>query len=551
MVSAAGAGAQGRPLRGAQALSRVRPAARVLPVALVLGWGADRLFYDQWPGLAVPLYVALLLGALALLARLEGAPLARRNLWIVPPLLFFALMIAVRANEFLTALNFMAVVLLLALVASFALAGRLHHLGVMGYPLATLQVLLEAALRPAPALWAVLREGWGWGRGLAPPGRVGGWAGWSLGRRGAPSLRLALPVLRGVVVAVPVLLLFTALLAAADSIFADYVGRFFDFWTPDSLPDVSEALWRLTFTLFVAWAVAGGLLFALQRGAAGPGVAPGARGAGEATLLAVGRPARRLGFVEGATVLALLNALFGAFVWVQFAYLFSGQAATMHFERYRDYARKGFFELLVVTVLSMGLILSLRWITSKRTVRQAYAINALCSLTIALSLVMLASALQRLVLWESVQYYINTPTRLYVRTFIAWLGVAYLWLLVTLWLRQDRFAVGGFVCALGFLVTVNLLNPDADTARYNLARPDDLATRYVSLLSDDAVPALAAGLSGPDGVQGAQREALRRHLSERLRAMERQGPGDWRSLHLARHQARQSLVALRASGQID
>ena len=85
MVSAAGAGAQGRPLWGAQAMSRVRPAARVLPVALVLGWGADRLFYGQWPGLAVPLFVALLLGALALLARLEGAPLARRNLWIVPP----------------------------------------------------------------------------------------------------------------------------------------------------------------------------------------------------------------------------------------------------------------------------------------------------------------------------------------------------------------------------------------------------------------------------------------------------------------------------------
>jgi NADH:ubiquinone oxidoreductase subunit 5 (subunit L)/multisubunit Na+/H+ antiporter MnhA subunit len=30
----------------------------------------------------------------AILARLEGAPLARQNVWIVPPLLFFALMIA-------------------------------------------------------------------------------------------------------------------------------------------------------------------------------------------------------------------------------------------------------------------------------------------------------------------------------------------------------------------------------------------------------------------------------------------------------------------------
>jgi hypothetical protein len=359
-------------------------------------------------------------------------------------------------------------------------------------------------------------------------------------------------VLRGVVVAVPVLLLFTALLASADSIFAGYVGRFFDFWTPDSLPDVSEALWHLTFTLFVAWAVAGGLLFALERGAVARAAGErGEQGAGAETLLAVGRPARRLGFVEGATVLALVDALFALFVWVQLAYLFNRQAATMDFERYRVYARNGFFELLAVTVLSMGLILSLRWITSKRTVRQAYAINALCSLTIALSLVMLASALQRLVVWESVEHYINTPTRLYVRTFIAWLGVAYLWLLVTLWLRQDRFAVGGFVCALGFLVTLNVLNPDADTARYNLARRDDLSTRYVSLLSDDATPALAAGLAAPDGVQGEPREALRRHLSERLEAMERQGPGDWRSLHLARHQARQSLLALRAGGQID
>jgi hypothetical protein len=161
--------------------------------------------------------------------------------------------------------------------------------------------------------------------------------------------------------------------------------------------------------------------------------------------------------------------------------------------------------------------------------------------------------------WESVEFYISTPTRLYVRTFIAWLGVAYVWLLVTLWLRQDRFAVGGFVAALGFLVTVNLLNPDADAARYNLTRRDDLATRYAYLLSDDAVPVLAAGLSAPDvppsgapgAPQGAPREALRRHLSERLAAMERAGPADWRSLHLARYRARQALLALRASGQID
>jgi len=256
-----------------------------------------------------------------------------------------------------------------------------------------------------------------------------------------------------------------------------------------------------------------------------------------------------LGFVEGATVLALVDALFAAFVLVQFAYLFSGQAAaTMHFEEFRDYARRGFFELVVVTVLCLGMILSLRWLTSRPTPRRALALNALCSLTVGLALVMLASALQRLVVWESVEYYINSPTRLYVRTFIIWLAMTYGWLLLTLWLRHDRFAVGACVAALGFLVTVNLLNPDADTARANLARHDDLATRFVWVLSDDAVPALAAGL---DAVAGGAREDLRAQLSRRLEALERAGPDDWRSLHLARRRARETLLALRAAGKID
>ena len=114
----------------------------------------------------------------------------------------------------------------------------------------------------------------------------------------------------------------------------------------------------------------------------------------------------------------------------------------MHFEAYRDYARRGFFELLVVTVLCLGMILGLRWLTARRTPRQVYALNALGSLTVVLALVMLASALQRLMVWESVQYYISSPTRLYVRTFIIWLAMTYGWLLLTLWLRHDRFAVG-------------------------------------------------------------------------------------------------------------
>ena len=81
-----------------------------------------------------------------------------------------------------------------------------------------------------------------------------------------------------------------------------------------------------------------------------------------------GGPAFHVGFAEGAIVLALVDGLFLVFAWVQFAYLFSGQAArTMDYQAYREYVRQGFGQLLVVAVLTMLLILGMRWLAWKET----------------------------------------------------------------------------------------------------------------------------------------------------------------------------------------
>src|SRR3712207_5881929 len=119
---------------------------------------------------------------------------------------------------------------------------------------------------------------------------------------------------------------------------------------------------------------------------------------------------------------------------------------------------------------------------------------------VALTMVILVSAFQRMLVWEEVQFYINTPTRLYVRAFIVWLSLLFVWLFSTLWVRRARFAIGAFVAALGFLVTINMMNPDADVAARNLLRNDELSTRYLYLLSEDAVPVLVAGLDQTTGV---------------------------------------------------
>ncbi len=97
-------------------MMHVKSPSRILLVALALGWSVDLLFYDKALGVSFPLFVLLVLIALFGLSRLEGVPPARRNLWLLAPLLFFAGMVFVRANAFLTVLNVGASLALLGLV---------------------------------------------------------------------------------------------------------------------------------------------------------------------------------------------------------------------------------------------------------------------------------------------------------------------------------------------------------------------------------------------------------------------------------------------------
>jgi hypothetical protein len=59
--------------------------------------------------------------------------------------------------------------------------------------------------------------------------------------------------------------------------------------------------------------------------------------------------------------------LFSAFTVIQFAYFFGGQDnISVEGFTYAEYARRGFFELLAVSVMTLALVLTLDWITVRR-----------------------------------------------------------------------------------------------------------------------------------------------------------------------------------------
>ena len=444
----------------------LRAPMRLVQTAVTLSILADWLFYDKPLGVSLLLFVVLVVGGLWWNGRHEAIPAAKHNLWLLLPLGFFASMAMLRTNSTLTTLNVLAVLCLLAYLAFFYAAGRVENLNLLGYALLPLRVLGHSLALSVPVIGPTVQE-------MKQSGN---------GRR-----RL-LPLLRGLALALPVLLVFTYLLSSADLIFADYVA---DLFSLDIFDHVAEWIWRGMLIVLLSVLLAGGLALALTRRAEDEEQSVLERGLAQLP----GHLA--IGFIETTTILVLVNMLFAAFVGIQFTYLFGGAAnVTEAGYTFADYARRGFFELLTVAILTMLLVLGLNWLARRENKGQIRLFNGLGSVLVGLVLVMLVSAWRRMALYEAAFGY--TELRLIVYVCMAWLAVILVWFWLTLWLRPDRFAIGALLAVMGFVATLNLINPDAFIARQNLdryGRSGDLDVAYLANLSDDAVPQLVRGLN--------------------------------------------------------
>jgi hypothetical protein len=278
---------------------------------------------------------------------------------------------------------------------------------------------------------------------------------------------------RGVVVAAPVLVVFAALFAAADAVFAQLLQ--------DALPQTSGLGPHVVRIALWAWLGAGALWIVAGRSLT---VAP-----------QVDDGRERLGFVETALVLGLLDLLFAAFVLVQFRAFFGGADWVRRNAdlTYAQYARQGFFQLLAVTVLAVAVLLVLDWLHGGQTVATA----ALSAMFVLLVGAVMASALQRMRLYQ--REYGLTELRLYATACMLWLGVVLTWLCVTVLRgRRGAFATGFVASALLTVVVLNALNPDALIARVDIDRAESgkpVDVGYLLGLSEDAAPTIAARLS--------------------------------------------------------
>lgn len=393
--------------------ARIRRAGRVVMTGAALGVAGQLFFFDVGLGVNFPIAIVLLLGA-GWAARRPGVLPSPADTWLGPAAVVFAAFAALRSD---------ATLLMLDVLASLALTGA---------ALATFGGR-EIVRQP---LGSVVRTGFtvaGWFCGGSATALGGARRAMPAAHRTRDRARPLVPVLRGLLIATPILVLFVTLFASADPIFArtveDLVG--FDL-------DLGDLTGRAVLAAAIAWIATGAV--AMAASTPPPPVASPERRTGT----------WRLGATEALTVLVLVNAVFAGFVGLQAAYLFGGldtiQAIGLS---YAEYARRGFFELVAVAALALGLAVAIDRLTRTRT---SWLIGA-GAVLMTLSGAVLVSSAFRMRLYQ--EAYGWTELRLYVLATIALLAVVLLAMVAGLLLDRVRW-IGHVAVVAGLVVGVGL-----------------------------------------------------------------------------------------------
>ncbi|MFJ9558166.1 DUF4153 domain-containing protein [Nocardiopsis sp. NPDC101807] len=339
--------------------------------------------------------------------------------------------------------------------------------------------------------------------------------------------RLAGPVLLTTLVTGVLLLVFGLLFSFADAVFASYAARLFEgAFSGNTFYDGFSRLFATLATVLFT----GSAVLAARRRRAPAGNAP-ARSTG------AGPASPSLPVWVWTIPLGALVALFTAFLGVQAVAMFGGDD---HVQRvagvtYAEYARQGFFQLVVVSLLVLCVIAVAVYVLPSRPAATRTLRNALLGLLCVLTLVILASAMMRLQLY--IDTFGLTRLRISAEAWILWSAgvfglVIAAGVLNTLgrgaaWLPRGTAALAGVA-----LAVFAYGNPDLRIAESHhdleLARVD---TWYLRELSADALPALAE-------LEGGDRGCALAGIAHRLDDGD-EGLASW---NLSRHRGRAQLA---------
>ena len=327
----------------------------------------------------------------------------------------------------------------------------------------------------------------------------------------------------GLIISVPLVIIVTALLAEADTVFQSLIVNIlkrFEFIGTIPFAEHVGVVGVITVLLFGYFAVV--LKAEVERESA-----PAESGAEgwDATIV--------------TTVLVMVNAVYILFCVIQFTYLFGGEEVIRSIPdyTYAEYARRGFSELIVVTVINLSILLiGLRF--TKNDGKLNRLVLVLRCLLVLCTTIILYSAHLRLTLYEEAYGY--TYARIFAHTFIGFLFVLFMLTLYKFWRRELPLVKAFIIAALLAYTTLNYVNVDAMIARKNIGRyfkTGMIDLDYLQELSYDAIPELTRLSASGDG--DMDKKKVEAFLRNKQTELDSERP--WQSHNLSKAKAERIL----------
>ena len=271
-------------------------------------------------------------------------------------------------------------------------------------------------------------------------------------------------VILGILLSVPLVVILAALLSSADLVFARLLAKIFHF-------NAADVFFLLLF-FFGLYSAYCGIRYVADK---------------DNDFAKPGHPLREpLPVIILSVSISLLYLLFSL---VQFLYLFAGGLQLPSGITYADYARKGFFQLLLVCILNLLFVLLV-----KKKIQKSRTLDILLLTISCCTFVMIASSALRMYLY--IRAYQLTFLRVFVLVALFTLTVLFVGVIIKI--LHERFDLLRFgVAAIGILYCLFAFShSEYFIARYNLTHPGvsgEIDTYYLLYnMSADAAPAIVA-----------------------------------------------------------
>ncbi|SHF70870.1 protein of unknown function [Ornithinibacillus halophilus] len=259
----------------------------------------------------------------------------------------------------------------------------------------------------------------------------------------------------GMVIGLPLLFVITGLLMSADSIFQDIVLK-----VPEFILGLNfiEGVFRSILVLLIGLLFFG--IFQVLHTHSKPK---------EDFSRLKEKPALNWDGITAVTILILLNSVYVLFAIVQFKYFFNEELLSGY--TYAEYARRGFFELIFVTLINWSILISFLKLVREGRKKLKVVLKVMYSLLVLVSGVMLTSAYQRLTLYETA--YGFTLDRVLAHAFMIFLMVVFAYTFIRIWLEKLSIFHFYIIIGLIFYAGINAVGLEKIVVNNNLERYEE------------------------------------------------------------------------------